>query len=194
MAVLQALDVVGRRHHCIGESPSMRSKVASRPVLYRIWQFLQASLARVHPHECILVEQLLSPVQAALFRQMARSDQRHSLDVLYTLQKAGDPKAELIAAALLHDVGKVGGQLTIWHRVAVVLLQRFAPGRLARLAANGKGWRAPFAVHVRHPQVGAQWAADVGCSPETVDLIRRHHDTQPKDKPLVALQWADRQN
>jgi hypothetical protein len=172
----------------------MRSEAASRLVFYRVWQFLRASLARVHPHEYILVEQLLSPAQATLFRQMARCDQRHSLDVLYTLQKAGDPKADLVVAALLHDVGKVGGRLTVWHRVAVVLLQRFAPGWLAHLAANGKGWRVPFAVHVQHPQVGAQRAADAGCSPETVDLIRRHHDTQPKDKLLVALQWADRQN
>jgi hypothetical protein len=172
----------------------MRSKTASRFVFYRVWQFFQASLARVHPHEYAMVGQLLSPAQAALFQQMARCDQRHSLDVLYTLQNDGDPNAELAVAALLHDVGKVGGRLTIWHRVAAVLLQHFAPGWLARMAANGKGWRAPFAVHVQHPQVGAQRAADAGCSPETVDLIRRHHDTQPKDKLLVALQWADRQN
>jgi hypothetical protein len=163
-------------------------------VLYRTWQFFRAALARVHRHEYDLVEQYLAPAQVALFRHMPRCDQRHSLDVLYTLQRAGHRDSALIQAALLHDVGKTGGQLTIMHRVAVVLLQRFAPGWLARLAASGKGWKAPFTAHARHPQIGATRAADAGCSQETVDLINRHHETHPKDTMLAALQWADRQN
>ena len=163
-------------------------------MLYRILQFFRAALARIHRHEYDLVEQHLASAQAALFRRMPRCDQRHSLDVLYTLQRAGHQDKTLIQAALLHDVGKTRGQLTILHRVAVVLLQRFAPDWLARLAADGEGWKAPFAVHAQHPQIGATRAADAGCSQETIDLIHRHHETHPEDTMLAALQWADRQN
>jgi hypothetical protein len=163
-------------------------------VIYRALQFFRAMFAPVRAHEYELVEQLLSPAQAALFRRMARCDQRHGLDVLYALQKAGHQQRALLQAALLHDVGKAGSGLTIWHRVAVVLLQRLAPNWLARLAAGGRGWRAPFAAHSRHPQTGARWAASADCAPVVVDLIHKHHDTHTDDDLLVALQWADRQN
>lgn len=125
---------------------------------------------------------------------MHRSDQRHSLDVFLTLRRAGYEDRALLQAALLHDVGKAAAQLTVWHRVAVVLLGRFAAGWLDRLAVDGQGWRAPFAAHLRHVQQSAEWAALVGCSPDVVALIRDHHTPSSKDKRLAALQWADALN
>lgn len=163
-------------------------------MVHRVWQFFSAAFARVRPSERVLVERHLPPAQMALFWQMARCDQRHALDVLQTLCQAGHHDETLLRAALLHDVGKAAGRLTIWHRVAVVLLQRLAPGRLARLAADGRGWKVPFAVHTRHPQSGAQWAMAAGCSAEVGELIYRHHEPAPEGGLLAALQWADKQN
>jgi hypothetical protein len=65
-----------------------------------------------------------------------------------------------------------------------------------------KGWRRPFVVHARHPQVGARWAREAGCSPLTVALIRRHQDqlmgcsplSVEEDRLLAALQAADSLN
>jgi hypothetical protein len=162
--------------------------------LHRAWQFFRALFARVRQAEYSLLQVHLLPAQVALFRRMARSDQRHCLDVFYTLCDAGYYQAALLQAALIHDVGKSGGRLTLWHRVAVVLMQRFAPGWLARLADDGRGWKAPFAAHVRHAQVGAQWAAEAGCPSQVVDCIRRHHDPNPENEQWAALQWADLQN
>jgi hypothetical protein len=163
-------------------------------VYHRVRQFFSAAFARVRPSDRALVERHLSPAQMALFWHMARCDQRHALDVLQTLCQAGHHDETLLQVALLHDVGKAAGKLTIWHRVAVVLLQRFAPERLACLAADGRGWKAPFAAHVRHAQVGAQWAMDAGCPAAVGELIYRHHDPDPEGELLVALQWADRQS
>lgn len=158
---------------------------------HRIQQFFRALLARVSPGERTIVRDVLSPAQAALFWRMARCDQRHGLDVYQALRGDGCQDEALLAAALLHDVGKAAARLTIAHRVAVVLIERALPGWLARCAGEGQGWRAPFAVHVQHPQIGAAWAQAAGSSSDTVMLIREHHANAPQDRRLVALQEAD---
>jgi hypothetical protein len=185
--------------------------------------------ARVRADEHDLIQERLPPAQAALFYRMARSDRRHCLDVYYTLIRAGYREEDLLRAALLHDVGKAAGDrgggmpMTVLHRVAIVLLQAFTvrtpgtrtkgtqgigpralgPRWLARLAADGRGWKAPFAVHARHARAGAEWAAEAGCSPAVVALIRAHHGEpggsnpprlDPDDGQLAALIWADECN
>jgi len=160
----------------------------------RARQFLRATLARVRPDEYRLIDAHLLPAQATLFRRMQRWDQRHCLNVFYTLRRSGCQDGLLLQAALLHDVGKAAGPMPLWHRVALVLLRRWAPEWLARQAEDGRGWRAPFAVHARHAAVSAQWAAEAGCRAEVVAYIRGHHDPLPDDKRLSALQQADEQN
>jgi hypothetical protein len=161
---------------------------------HRIRQFFRAILARVSVGERAIVEGTLSPAQAALFWRMARCDQRHGLDVYETLHAAGYRDVALLAAGLLHDVGKTAARLTILHRVAVVLVDRFAPGFLARWAGNGEGWRAPFFAHLQHAQIGATWAQEADSLVDTVALIRWHHISAPQDEQLVALQEADKGN
>jgi hypothetical protein len=159
---------------------------------HRIRQFFRAMLGRVSVSEHALVQDVLSPAQAALFWRMARCDQRHGLDVYQTLCAAGHHGPDLLAAALLHDVGKSGARLTILHRVAIVLIDGAAPGWLARWAEGGKGWVAPFAAHLQHAQTGAAWAQAAGSSADTVRLIRQHHVSAPRDEQLIALQEADK--
>ena len=165
----------------------------------RAWQFFRALFAPVRQDEYDLVNARLPPARAALFRRMARCDQRHCLDVFYTLYEAGYRDDALLQAALIHDTGKsvqprVARRLTIVHRVAVVLMHRFAPGWLSGLAVDRPGWKAPFAVHARHAQLSAQWAAEAGCPPDVVACIRGHHDPNPENERSAALLWADERN
>jgi len=76
------------------------------------------------------------------------------------------------------------------------LLQNLDPLRLA--SDEPRSWRYPFFVHQHHPELGAQLAQAVGCSPATVGLIRRHQEptaSKPlrarQDELLTALQEAD---
>ncbi|HET90086.1 MAG TPA: hypothetical protein ENN99_05000 [Chloroflexi bacterium] len=182
---------------------------------YRIGQFLRAVTARTWETETGLAARVLTPASLDLFRAMSVQDQRHGLDVYASLCRAGHTDPHLLAAALLHDVGKAAARLPAWQRALIVLLERFAPRLLARLSrwepseygpgsvadlapALPPGWRRPFIVHVCHPEIGARWAREAGCSPLTVALIRQHHDPAETgtdgEQFLVALQAADSTN
>lgn len=135
-----------------------------------------------------------------LFQAMPRYDQRHALSVFRTLRQQGHAEPDLLAAALLHDVGKTvprGGGLRLWHRVAVVLMRAFWPGLLERLGRDEPGsWRQAFYVQQHHAALGAELARQAGCSTTTVDMIRRHEDPPERtDDPLLAaLQAVDGMN
>lgn len=181
--------------------------------LHRVEQFFRATFARVRPAEIAALRSILTPEQMSLFQRMDRVDQRHSLDVMDTLRRAGHHDRELMQAALLHDTGKsvpVDGKsmaagsapsargslcrLTVWHRTAVVLMQKNTPGWLTRLAADGRGWKRPFALHVRHATTSAELARQAGSTPEVVAAIRGHHKPDSNDQRAALLQWADEQN
>jgi hypothetical protein len=175
--------------------------------VYRVSQFLRALVAWVPNRELGLLSEYLAPSQVELFQRMPRSDQRHGLDVFHALRRKQHTDGDLLAAALLHDVGKSGGvlslskggRLRLWHRVLIVLISAIRPQLLDRLAVDKpRSWRYPFFVHQRHPELGAKLAQAAGCSPITVELIRRHQQppaSNPlrtrRDKLLAALQEAD---
>ncbi len=175
--------------------------------IYRARQFVRAASAWTRPQDAEQVRRYLSPAAADLFQGMPHYDRRHALDVLRTLQKRGYTNRDLLAAALLHDVGKTGhqaGRLRLWHRVGVVLMRAFWPGLLERLGQerptgsgkSGRAWRQPFFVQLHHAALGAELALKAGCSPQTAELIRRHEDlAHAADNPLLAaLQAADSVN
>ena len=166
--------------------------------LYRVRQFFSALLARVSPDDLREADEVLSPDAQKLFRRMSVSDQHHSLNVMRTLRLQGQTAPDVLAAALLHDVGKSAVWIAPWHRAIIVLTAHFAPGVLAWLTrGEPHGWRRPFVIHRQHSEIGAEWAAQAGCSPLTVSLIRRHPEPlrhAPQDEAewlLVALQRAD---
>ena len=167
--------------------------------MYRVSQFCRALVARVPKRELGLLNEHLTPPQAELFLRMPRCDQRHGLDVFYALQRKQNDDHDLLVAALLHDVGKSGRGLRLWHRVLIVLIRALRTPLLDRLASEEpRSWRYPFFVHQQHPELGAELAQAAGCSPTTVELIRRHQEPSAnnplrthRDKLLAALQEAD---
>lgn len=143
--------------------------------------------------------------------------QRHSLNVLYTLQQQNSNnrvRPDLAVAALLHDVGKVaaeevGIKINLWLRGPLVLLNFFFPEQMKMLAQEGceprnllACWRYVFYVYFEHPAIGAEWAKAAGCSLLTCWLIAHHQSEIEKlervdeswKKHLTALQEADEQN
>lgn len=165
--------------------------------MYRVVQFWRAITAVVRPGELADVEALLGPRGMALFRRLSRNDQRHSLNVYATLLAEGRHDPALLTAALLHDVGKAAGRLSLPYRVATVLLRAFAPRLLAWLETSADfPLFLPFRVSGAHAQIGAQCVAAAGFSDTIVELVRRHHERavdsgDPLAECLMALHRAD---
>jgi hypothetical protein len=175
---------------------------------YRVRQFAQALRARRRGPDdrgLALARRSLPDSGWRLFRGMPHSDQVHALKVWSALKAAGFDDPALAQAALLHDVAKHLGGVTLFHRVVVVLIKAFVPGAWRRLKASPEPSRRSLFyalwAHANHPATGAQLAADAGCREQAVSLIRRHQETvsagQPpsrEDELLLALQRADDDN
>ena len=105
------------------------------------------------------VAAVLSPAEQALFARLSLADQWHSVRVLGDLRGAGYNDPDLLAAALLHDVGKTRYPLTAWDRTVIVVGAVLLPQRTAQWGAGpAEGWRRPFVVRAQHPAWGAEMA------------------------------------
>ena len=164
---------------------------------YRLMQFVMRARPRLTPLDLDTARDVLPGSAYDLFEQMPPGDQVHALCVLRALRRDGTP-SELEPAALLHDVGKAHGRLTLGRRTLIILLEDLGHNWLERLASpDPTGWRYPFYVHLHHAEMGAEKCQEAGCSQLTVALVR-HHEGLPEaaDGPglrelLVKLKKAD---
>ncbi len=167
-------------------------------VSYRARQFFLALQAS--PSQAVLsqIEVILDPDLMALFLRLQPYEQAHSIQVMNRLQSEGQTHPDLLAAALLHDVGKCLYPLRIWERVIIVLAKTLLPGLSIRWGQGDPvGWKRAFVVAQQHANWGAELAAQAGANPNVVELIRRHQDPRPfpaqnfGEQWLIQLQLAD---
>lgn len=172
----------------------MRSLLHS--IAYRLWQVRQqlGFVAPLSTEEYSQVAQWLPASAMPLFRTMSDADQRHSFRVCQGLLERGCVDGDLLAAALLHDVGKAQGRVPFWTRPIIVLGKLCVPHLLKSLAvypyqgAKIPAWKRSLSNAWWHAEVGANLASGAGLSEEAVLYIRTHH--QP-DGPAAELYLVD---
>jgi hypothetical protein len=167
----------------------------------RLRQGFRALGAWMRPVEDDRAAAILSPTLFALYQRMRRAERQHSLRVLQALIDCGQTHPDLLAAALLHDVGKIRTAFFLPEKVLVVLVKAITPERYWRWGSgSARGWRRPFAVSVQHPAWGAEMVTAAGGSPLVVELICRHQDILSRppqteaDHLLLELQTVDNRN
>ena len=173
--------------------PSMSTAFPTHSSLRRrIHRGLEGLFGPFQPVDESPARALLPPEALALFQRMSRADRAHSLRVYGWLVERGYDQRDLLVAALLHDCGKAAARLAVWQRTLKVLLKTFAPAWWRKLSApaSPKNWRYPFYVLQAHPQIGATWARQTGCSELTCWLIAGHEQTPPSYHPHADLMWA----
>ena len=151
--------------------------------LYRSRQFWQSLSAGPSRGDLERVSSVLTDPQLELFQGMQASEQTHSIQVFNELRNQGEKNPDLLAAALLHDVGKTRAPLRIWERVMIVIVGAVCENCLHKWGRDknkhpesGLGWRRAFIVAEQHPAWGADLAAKCGTSPMAVSLIARHQE------------------
>jgi hypothetical protein len=172
-------------------------------MVYRARQFWHALQASPEQAELEQARRILTDAQMALFSRLQPSEQAHGVRVLqkvqlteYSAGRASHP--DLLAATLLHDVGKTRYPLQLWERVFIVLGKALLPGFAHRWGEpGGPDWQKPFEVARQHADWGARLVEAAGGTALLVSLIRRHQDRLPvqsasfEEQLLAILQSAD---
>lgn len=158
---------------------------------HRIRQFLEAGRQPTRD-DFELAARLLDEPLLRLFEAQHPRDIVHSANTARWLLDRGHEDPDLLAAALLHDVGK-GPQRRIDRALYVVAAE---VGQAARLAAPVSRFelRRAVARTLTHGESGADALAAAGASPRVVSLTRLHHEPPRADGVLALLQEADAAN
>ena len=111
---------------------------------------------------------LLTEAEAALFWRQRYEDQRHGLDVARRILHGLPGDREVAAAALFHDVGKIGVRIGATGRSLATLFSKVGLPR-------PRAYRA----YLDHGRLGATALEDVGSARLAVAFARHHPEPAP---------------
>ncbi|MGQ0433878.1 MAG: HD domain-containing protein [Microthrixaceae bacterium] len=127
------------------------------------------------------VDAQLLPAEQRLWARMSGPDRRHAAGVARDVARTLGHEAQrpVLAAALLHDVGKVESGLRTYGRVVATLCGKVAGAEMAHTWRNGRGYTRRVGLYLLHAELGADLLELAGSDPLTVAWAREHH--QPPD-------------
>jgi hypothetical protein len=138
----------------------------------------------------------LNPGEVGVWGRLPGPDRRHAVAVAHRVAAAfGDADGagvpgSVLAAALLHDAGKVESGLGTFPRVAVTLLAGgLGRARVAGWAERPRGWSKRAGQYVRHDAIGRSLLEAAGSDPLTSTWAGEHH--LPPDRWTVDRNVAD---
>jgi hypothetical protein len=119
----------------------------------------------------------LSEAEQELWGRMARVDRRHSAGVARQVESelgeaATDP---VLAAALLHDVGKTVAHLGTYGRVIATISAGTAGEQVARRWVETRGFTRRVGLYVLYPELGVDLLRMAGSDPLVIAWSREHH-------------------
>lgn len=137
-------------------------------------------------------ETALTPEERALWARMPAHDRRHSIGVarrvdqaLIATEYAGDTR--WLAAALLHDVGKLDAGLGVFGRVGATLAGGAAGHNMADSWSATRGITRRVGLYLRHPELGATRIRTAGGREEVAQWAAAHHDVPDEASATASL-------
>ncbi|MCU1352031.1 MAG: hypothetical protein JWM05_1240 [Acidimicrobiales bacterium] len=122
-------------------------------------------------------EEQLLPGEVEVWRRMSRVDRRHAVGVARRVELAlgGEATRPVLAAALLHDCGKVVSGLGTYGRV-IATLSGAAAGRDHAMAwSETRGFTRRVGLYLEHPRLGGDLLGLAGSDALTEAWAREHH-------------------
>lgn len=120
----------------------------------------------------------LLPAEVELWRRMPNPDRRHAVGVARQVERALGHEATrpVLAAALLHDVGKTVSGLRTFGRVVATMSGAVAGRQWADEWSKARGGiTRKVGLYLRHPDLGGDLLGMAGSDPLTVAWAREHH-------------------
>ncbi|MEY2569374.1 MAG: hypothetical protein QOE35_3903 [Actinomycetota bacterium] len=124
------------------------------------------------------VADVLGSGELELWRRMGGADRRHAVGVARRVSDALGPERAMtpvLAAALLHDVGKTASGLGTYGRVVATVAGGAAGRSSAQAWSERGGFTRRVGLYLRHPELGADMLVIAGSDPLTVTWAREHH-------------------
>jgi hypothetical protein len=145
---------------------------------------------RARPEDRAWVESVLPPAAYAQWSLLPAHDKRHTIGVARAVQadlactsEDGDPR--WLAAALLHDVGKLDARLGVYGRVVATVSGAVGGPGMADAWSERSGFTRRVGLYLRHPELGAQRIRLAGGPEEAAQWAAAHHT--PEAWPALAI-------
>jgi len=137
------------------------------------------------------VRDLLLAGEHDLWRSMSGPDRRHAAGVARRVERSlgGEATRPVLAAALLHDVGKVSAGLRTYGRVIATLSAKVAGRDMAATWRKQRGFARKVGLYLEHDRIGGDLLELAGSDALTVAWAREHH--QPDEMWSVPRPIAD---
>ena len=135
-------------------------------------------------------EQLLA-AEEELWMRLSGADRRHAVGVARRVERSLGHEATrpVMAAALLHDIGKVESGLRTYGRVIATLSAQVAGRDMAHTWRKQRGFARRVGLYLHHDRIGGDLLELAGSDPLTVAWTREHH--QPPESWTLPRHLAD---
>jgi HD domain len=115
------------------------------------------------------------------FRRQPHHDQRHAIAVARDVQARLEATADAaddrwLAAALLHDLGKLDSHLGVYGRVVATVSGAVAGRDMAEHWAQSRGFTRRVGLYLDHARLGADRIRLAGGPEEAAQWAAAHHD------------------
>jgi len=169
----------------------------------RVKQVIAALTASLTPEDKVFVSHNLNTAEQKLFWGMNLPDQRHAINVAQTALQLAQHQQKidinlLVKCALLHDVGKIKGDVSTIDKIITVMGYALSPrwakqwGRLGR-GSKLTNIRHAFYIYFNHAKRSAAMLSDIGTAPQIIKIVAKHHKAPADCDPLelVLLRKSD---